>query len=124
MVRPTRAVSILTGSTELAPSMVFSSSGQIVPETIPLPAEVAERYRAETDADGAFSLGGVPTGARVSGDVETAGFARLTLGRFVLVAAMQTTGVRFSHVDRAEAIAMAEGVGEVIAAAILAETSA
>jgi hypothetical protein len=51
-------------------------------------------------------------------------FARLTLGRFVLVAAMQTTGVRFSHVDRAEAIAMAEGVGEVIAAAILAETSA
>jgi len=47
----------------------------------------------------------------------------LTLGRFVLVPATPTTGVVFSHVDRAEAIAMVDPVGEVIAAALLAETS-
>jgi hypothetical protein len=51
-------------------------------------------------------------------------FTGLTLGRFVLVPAMPTTGVGFSHVDRAEAIAMAESVGQVIAAALLAEISA
>jgi hypothetical protein len=51
-------------------------------------------------------------------------FTGLTLGRFVLVPAMPTTGVGFSHVDRAEAIAMAESVGKVIAAALLAEITA
>ena len=51
-------------------------------------------------------------------------FTGLTLGRFVLVPAMPTTGVGFSHVDRAEAIAMAERVGQAIAVALLAETSA
>jgi hypothetical protein len=50
--------------------------------------------------------------------------AGLTLGRFVLVPATPTTGVGFSHVGRAEAIATAETVGEVVAAAVLAENSA
>ena len=47
----------------------------------------------------------------------------LTVGRFVLVPETPTTGVGFSHVDRAEAIAMVESVGEVIAAAMVTETS-
>jgi hypothetical protein len=51
-------------------------------------------------------------------------FTGLTLGRFVLVPASPTTGVGFSHVARAEAIAMVERVGGVIAAAVLAGTSA
>src|SRR5438477_8710338 len=36
----------------------------------------------------------------------------LTVGRFVLVPERPTTGVGFSHVDRAEAIAIVESVGE------------
>jgi len=45
----------------------------------------------------------------------------LTVGRFVLVARSPTTGVAFAPSDRAEAISMMEGLGAVIAAAILAD---
>ncbi|HYL50885.1 MAG TPA: hypothetical protein VEZ15_02860 [Acidimicrobiia bacterium] len=48
----------------------------------------------------------------------------LPVGRFVLVPATPTTGVVFSHVVRAEAIAMVDVVGQGIGAALLAETSA
>ncbi len=44
-----------------------------------------------------------------------------TVGRFVLVPARTTVGVGFSPADRAEAIAMAEELGPVIAAAMRVE---
>ena len=50
-------------------------------------------------------------------------FAGLTLGRFVLVPTRRTTGVTFSPSERAEAIGWAEGVGSVLAAAMLDEAT-
>jgi hypothetical protein len=46
-------------------------------------------------------------------------FRGLTLGRFVLVPTRRTTGVVISPSERTEAIACAEAVGSVIAAAML-----
>ena len=48
-------------------------------------------------------------------------FRGLTLGRFVLVPAEQTTGVGFPPARRAEAISMAETVAAEVAAALLNE---
>jgi hypothetical protein len=48
-------------------------------------------------------------------------FAGLELARFVLVPETPTTGVGFPPADRADAIAMVAIVGEVIAAAMVAE---
>jgi hypothetical protein len=47
----------------------------------------------------------------------------LTIGRFVLVPELPTTGVGFSPSDRVAALSMAARVGGLIAAAMLAETS-
>jgi len=51
-------------------------------------------------------------------------FGDLTVGRFVLVPGMPTAGVAFSPTARDEAIAMVSGLGEVLAAAMLADTPA
>jgi hypothetical protein len=47
----------------------------------------------------------------------------LTMGRFVLIPEVATTGVIFSPTTRAEAIATANRVGALIAAAMIAEGS-
>ena len=47
----------------------------------------------------------------------------LTMGRFVLIPEVATTGVAFSPTTRAEAIATANRVGALIAAAMIAEGS-
>jgi hypothetical protein len=48
-------------------------------------------------------------------------FGDLTVGRFVLVPEMPTTGVGFSPACRAEAISMADAVGLEVATALLNE---